>query len=142
MEPQIEVNKLSDGDRFYPTNKMLSVFSGQEALNAFLSELRARGSYTPEKVEIFAGKQGVELIDPTGENTGFFGKMLRSLQWLTDERENSERYAEELSQGNYVVAVKTESDRPSIDALSEQVKAANGYFINFYGPNVTEPMDH
>ena len=142
METQIEVNQLSDGDKFYPTNKMLSVFSGQDKLNAILTELRSSGGFTPEKIEIFAGQQGAELIDPTGENAGFFGKMLRSLQWLTDERENSERYAQELAQGNYVLAIKTESDRPSIDALSTQIKNAGGYFINFYGPNVTEPMDH
>jgi len=142
MEPQIEVNQLSDGDKFYPTNKMLSVVSGQDKLNAILKELRSSGSFTPEKIEIFAGQKGAELIDPTGENTGFFGKMLRSLQWLTEEREESERYAQELAQGNYVLAIKIESDRASMDALSTQIKNAGGYFISFYGPNVVERMDH
>ncbi len=123
----------SAGFPLYPAEKVLGVLDAPRAADEALQELRQAG-IPEEGLEVLCGEEGAKQIDPTGEEHGTMGKVLRILDAMYTgiERDNAERYEAELRAGHYVVAVPAPEDEDR-ERIADILQAHGGHFINYYG---------
>ncbi len=123
----------------YPTDHVLGVIDDPAAAATAAAALVAAGIPTAD-VTILRGDAGAEAIDGLGTAHGFFGKLLRTLQFTTmDQMPDFAVYEAAIRDGRAVVAVRV----PDRDAMTlvRDVLAANGaHFLNFYARLYTEEL--
>lgn len=98
-----------------------------------LEGLVAEGYRRDEDISVLHGEEGLRIIDPDGEYSGPFGKLLRSFQKFTtgvDER-TLDAMKEALESGQYVLTIDadgSERARDEIHAILRKQGATNIFY--------------
>ena len=113
-----------------PENHVFGVISGSESAERAVSELQAAG-FT--QTTILRGDDVAEEIDPKGETSGPFKKLVRAVQdHLSEESGYFAQYQEEARAGKDVVAVQVE-DRDAADAAKEVLQKHGAVNLRYFG---------
>ena len=125
---------------FYPTNKVVGIIDEPDDCKAALLDLRAAG-FTADEVEVLTGEEGAHRVDPTGEEHGRLGRIVRWLQKFGDmEPVHVKRHEQELLAGHYGIGVIAKEPETREKVL-KILKTHRGHFINFYGKWMIEALE-
>ena len=134
---------MSDHMLVYPTEKVVGVLDDPDRVDGLRRALTDIGV---GDLDVLAGDEGSRQLDPSGEQHGKLGKVVRTVQKaLGDEAVRLENLNEELEQGNIVVQAALPSEG---DEAREQDKQRIGATmrehgvrsIAFYGRNQIEEL--
>lgn len=99
-----------DNFQFNPIGRVTGLFEAHEPVVPCVRALEAAGLTTSD-IEVFAGQDGMDRIDPTGESHGAAGKLFRLVEsWVSDTSDFHAEAAAHLAQGGYVLAVNVGTD--------------------------------
>ncbi|MEZ6141428.1 MAG: hypothetical protein R3B84_12725 [Zavarzinella sp.] len=129
------------GYAYLPLKSVTGNFQPDFDLQALLSELQKAG-FAEDRIEIFSGKEGAEVLDLDGKHHGLWVRFVRGLEeYLFDDMAIFQRANEVLQAGGTVVAVFThggESDWRQVGAILKQQGATD---ITHWGKWVTETLN-
>jgi hypothetical protein len=83
---------------------VVGVIDDPDHVSGAVDALKAAG-FSEGKMLVLAGEEGVERIDPTGKRHGWRGRVIRAVQVLGSEREETERKVQELRAGHFLIGV-------------------------------------
>jgi hypothetical protein len=125
----------------YPENSVLGVFDSTERVTSAVSALTA-GGFLESEIEVICGLEGGEKLRATTGRSGLMNVAMRVVSKLgmpDQETEIKDRYADALTSGRFVLAVRIASDDRKGSAT--QILKANGArFVHFLGKFVIESM--
>ncbi|WP_158679903.1 hypothetical protein [Deinococcus sp. NW-56] len=119
-------------------NRVYGVFTSLEDLRHCTDRLLALG-LKDQAVQIIMGDDGHRALDAEGH--GLWGRLLRLMQGLTDERSHIEQYAHALGRGDIVLSVDLSGTGTGIAAVAQAFRDSHARFVNHYGPWVVEPLE-
>lgn len=115
----------------FPKNAVVGVIDSPDELRRALDDLYAAG-FDESSVHVLSGERGIELIDPTGSNSGLSARLTRMTQAVFGiEAEHTRRHVEEVDAGHYLVLVPSTDDETT-DRIRDVLVAHGGHFINYY----------
>ncbi|WP_102127113.1 hypothetical protein [Deinococcus planocerae] len=91
-----------------------------------------------QAVQIIMGDEGHRTLDVDGR--GLWGRFVRLMQGITDERSHIEQYAHALGRGEIVLSVDLSGSPKSVAAVAQAFRDSRAQFVNHYGPWVVEPL--
>jgi len=125
----------------YPLHFVVGVLGDEAELNRGREGLSHAG-FGDEHIVVMHGAEDAELLDVEGETHGLRGRLVRTLQSISDqELDHVRRHAEEARGGRYVVGVVVGDDEQAKRRAVDALRAAGGEFINFYGVTYVETFD-
>jgi hypothetical protein len=125
-------NKISP----YPMHRIAAIVDDEPAVQTALGEL-ARIGIDRSEVDVLAGESGAELMDPTGERHGVFGRLLRLLQMTAEEGNALEAHNQALLSGKHVIYVNAKGEKDK-DEVASALTAAGGHHLAYFGRWVVE----
>lgn len=108
-----------------PTNRIVSVFDGQEQAEAARKEL-SEADLNDDQIRIAHGPEAAEKVDT-------------SAKWFADTDEEIQRYCHELRAGNTVLSVLV-TDEAGRERIHDIVKRHGARLVTHFGRWVTEMM--
>lgn len=130
-------------DRFYyyPANCVVGIIDTLEAANSTVKALYALG-YQGDAIGVLHGERGIQVLDRSGEEHGWFARVRRQLQSVSEQEGELLTTSEnELRAGHYLFKVCTDGNREAMEAVRQVLKAHGGHFIAYYWPLGTELVD-
>lgn len=112
----------------YPAHKILGVFNGPDNVKETIQDLKHSGFHDNEIEVICSAGQ----IDFSGEDHGFLGRIVRSLQHLSAEGKYLDRYEEDLSEGRMLLTV-TAKDAETKAMAKDILQSHGGYRLTYFG---------
>ena len=123
----------------YPTDHVLGVVDDPADAAGAAAALVAAGLPTAD-VTILRGDAGAEAMDGLGEAHGFFGRLVRTLQFTTmDQMPDFALYEAAIRDGRAVVAVRV-PDREAVTRVRDVLTEHGAHFLNFYARLYTEEL--
>ena len=119
-------------------DRVYGVFASLEDVRQCTSRLLALG-LKDQAVQIIMGDEGHRALDSEGH--GLWGRVLRLMQGLTDERSHIEQYARALGRGDIVLSVNLSGTGTSVAAVAQAFRDSHARFVNHYGAWVTESLE-
>ena len=113
-----------------PDNHVLAVISGSSAGEGLSRALEREGF---QQTVLFQGDDVAEHVDPKGENSGPFAKLVRAVQEHLSEQPNYlMQYQEEARNGNLVVAVHVDN-RDQAEQVRKVLENNGAHNVRFFG---------
>jgi hypothetical protein len=125
----------------YPRQLVVGVI-GDEGGGQRASESLRRAGFPPDRFVVLHGEQDAGRLDIEGDEHGLGGKLIRALQAaLSFDLEHVRRHASHLRSGNCVVGVAVGEDEDARRRAVHALRAAGGWFINYYGDNYIQSYE-
>lgn len=113
-----------------PDNHVVAVISGTAASEEVQQDLEREGF---GQAVLFRGDEVAERVDPKGEHSGPFTKIIRAIQDHFSEQTNYlTQYQEEARSGNVVIAVPVD-DRDQAEAVRTIVERNGARNVRYFG---------
>lgn len=112
----------------YPSHKVLGVFDRTESAKNAVEDLKNNGFHENE-IEVISN---AEQIDFSGEEHGFWGRIVRSFQHFSSEGRYLERYEQELKKGHFLLIVLAKSAEIK-EKVKEILQSHGGHSLTFFG---------
>jgi uncharacterized protein (DUF302 family) len=119
----------------YPAHKILSVFDRAENLQDALDELK-RSGFQEREIEVITNP---EQIDFSGEEHGFWGRFVRSIQHYSSEGKYLDRYEQELNDGHLLLTVVARNAETR-EKAREILQRRGGHRLTYFGNWVIESI--
>jgi hypothetical protein len=130
------VNPSSPNEQgqYNPVHRVTGLFVNHDSVTAALCDLEEAG-FGPEDIDILAGPEGEEVLDPSGTSTS--GRWFRKLEdWVSDTSKFQEVAAATLHAGGFVVAVQPGKDETlkgrAMDILTRHGARDVKYWAKWY----------
>lgn len=123
----------------YPSHRVCAIIDQRDDASQALDALLKTGA-KEEEIEILYGREGVDLLDPSGKSHGFFSKVARKLQSFGEiEKKLIYLYESALKNGGYVFVVPSYSDDDK-DTIRRSLDSGKAHEINYFSSWYVEPM--
>ncbi len=123
----------------YPSHRVCAIIDERDDASHALDALLKTGA-KEEEIEILYGREGIDLLDPSGKGHGFFSKIARKLQSFGDmERKLINLYESALKKGGYVFVVPSYNDDDK-DTIRTSLHSGKAHEINYFSSWYVEPM--
>jgi hypothetical protein len=126
----------NEGIEYNPTHRVTGLFDAHDGVTSAVRELEDAG-FARDDIDIFAGAEGEQALDPTGEAAGTVGRWFRKIEDLVSDTSKFHEIASAtLNAGGFVVA--TRADPPDLrKGVAMDILTRNGardvkYWSNFY----------
>jgi hypothetical protein len=120
--------------------RLLSVFDTPEAADAAAAEIETLG-VDADRIEQFAGDEGVQAFDGSGVHHGLLGRAYRAFQFtLVDQAPDFSYYEGAARLGRIVLSVKPKGDK-EMRRVVGVMRTHGGHFINWFGLFATEEFE-
>ncbi|MEX1018498.1 MAG: hypothetical protein WDZ49_02510 [Litorilinea sp.] len=106
-------------------NHVIGIAATPEIRDAILEGLVAEGYQRDADVNVLHGEEGMRVIDPDGEYSGPFGKLLRAFQKFTtgvDER-TLEAMKQALLTDQYILTVDMDDNDETREEIRDEIHA-------------------
>jgi len=123
----------------FSRGRVYGIFSSLEAVQHCTSLLLAQG-LGDQDVQIIMGEGGQRSLDVDGGHHGLWGRFLRLMQGMTDERGHIEQYVQALGRGEIVLSVDVSHQPGTVDQIAQAFRDSQARFVNHYGAWVVEPL--
>ncbi|WP_019585397.1 hypothetical protein [Deinococcus apachensis] len=118
--------------------RVYGVFVSLEDVQECTSRLLDLG-LRDQAVQLIMGDEGQQALDVEGH--GLWGRFLRLMQGMTDERPHIEQYAHALGRGEIVLSVDLSGAPGSVAQVAQVFRESRAHFVNHYGPWVVESLN-
>ena len=117
----------------YLSNKVVCFVESETEVEAIERELMNSG-FEDSSTEVLSGEKGLSMLDPDGEESGFFGKVFRKLQKavIRQDRLFFEESKENLKNGNYLFVASAE-DKDKKEKATKILENNGGTGIRDFG---------
>ncbi|GMA14589.1 hypothetical protein E5F05_10235 [Deinococcus metallilatus] len=122
----------------FSRGRVYGVFDSLSDVQQCMARLLEQG-LGEQAVQIIVGEEGQQALDVEGH--GLWGRFLRLMQGMTDERPHIEQYVHALSRGEVVLSVDLTGYPGGAAAVAEAFRESHAHFVNHYGPWVVEPLN-
>ena len=123
----------------YPSHRVCAIIDERDNASLALDALLKTGA-KEEDIEILYGREGIDLLDPSGKGHGFFSKIARKLQSFGDMEKNLiHLYESALKKGGYVFVVPSYSDDDK-DMIRRSLDSGKAHEINYFSNWYVETM--
>jgi hypothetical protein len=115
---------------------VIGIAATPDLRDRLVADLEAAGYRRDEEVNVLHGEEGLRIIDPEGEYSGPFGKLLRAFQRFTtgvDER-TLDAMKEALESGQYVLAVDADGSERARDEIHAILRKQGASHIFYNAP--------
>lgn len=112
----------------YPAHKILSVFDRPENLKDALEDLKKNG-FQEREIEVITNP---DQIDFSGEDHGFWGRFVRSIQHYSSEGKYLDSYERELKDGHLLLTV-TAGNADTREKAKKILQARGGHRLTYFG---------
>lgn len=115
---------------------VIGIAATPDLRDRLVADLEAAGYRRDEEVNVLHGEEGLRIIDPDGEYSGPFGKLLRAFQRFTtgvDER-TLDAMKEALESGQYVLAVDADGSERARDEIHAILRKQGASHIFYNAP--------
>lgn len=119
--------------------RVYGIFTSLDDVQACTSRLLELG-LADRAAQVLIGEDGEYALDDDGHHHGVWGRFLRMLQGMTDERQHVEQYARALCRGEVVLSVEVGGLSGGVSQVAEAFRASGAHFVNHYGTWVVEPL--
>jgi hypothetical protein len=120
--------------------RLLAVFDTAAAAEAAGAAIEALG-VTRDRIESFAGAEGVTAFDGSGAHHGVFGRLYRAFQFtLVDQAPDFSYYEGAARLGRIVLSVKPRGEK-EMRQVARVMREHGGHFINWFGLFATEEIE-
>lgn len=119
--------------------RIYGIFSSLEAVQLCTTRLMEQG-LGDQAVQIIMGEEGQRALDVDGQHHGMWGRFLRLMQGMTDERPHVERYVQALGRGEIVLSVDVSGQPQAVAQIAQAFRDSQARFVNHYGAWVVEPL--
>ncbi len=119
----------------YPAHKVLGVFNKPENVKETIDDLKVKGVHEKD-IEVICNSG---QIDFSGEESGWWGRIVRSLQHLGSEGRYLDRYEQELKDGNMLLIVAAHGDGEK-QKVKEILYSNGGHRLTYFGNWIIEGM--
>ena len=123
----------------YPNERVCAIIDERDSASQALDALIKSGT-KEEDIEILYGKEGIDLLNPSANNKGFFAKIAQQFRSFGDIGKTLIRiYEAALRRGGYVFVVPsyTDEDKTSIRRSFDVGKARE---VNYFSTWFVESM--
>jgi hypothetical protein len=125
---------------FIPTNRVTSVFASYDDLQGALRALASLG-FDPQKIDVFAGEKGAELLDLCGQRHGVGTRIIRNLEALVSDDTALHQQADAtLRAGGGVIGILMDGKESMQGEVVAALKANNGQLIHYWGRLTTQRL--
>jgi hypothetical protein len=115
----------------FPNDTIVGIVDDPDQVSDVIDALTGNG-VTEDHISVLSGKAGARRLDPQAKRHGLMGEIQRVVQHFGDqEASHVRRQAEELENGNFLIAAKCEEEER--DRIAGILRAHGGRFINHYG---------
>lgn len=123
----------------YPSHRVCAIIDERDDASHALDALIKTGA-REEDIEILYGREGIDLLDPSGKGHGFFSKIARKLQSFGDmEKKLIHQYESALKKGGYVFVVPSYNDDDK-GTIRTSLTSGNAHEINYFSSWYVESM--
>ena len=122
--------------QYNPIHRVTGLFDNHDAVTSAVRDLEEAG-FPPDAIDLFAGADGEQALDPSGDTGGTVGRLFRKLEDLvSDTSKFHELAAAMLHAGGFVVAANTEGADPrkaaAMDILTRHGARDVKYWAQWY----------
>lgn len=138
MKAKLETSSAEESENkffSYPAHKVLGVFDDPNSIKNALNQLKLQG-FKETDIEVI---NNAGQIDFSGEEHGFWGRIVRSLQHLGTEGRYLDRYEQELKDGHLVLTV-TAKNLETKQKVKDILQSNGGHRLTYFGNWVIESM--
>lgn len=126
---------------YYPTGRTAAFF---DTLNDVMNLIRGLTDfgYNEEDIELFEGREGLEIMDADGHRHGLLDKLIRAAQKTlhTGEYELYELAEREFKDGHFLITVMTKEEFQK-NQVAALMKKNSGHAIKYFNPMYVEHFD-
>lgn len=123
----------------FSRGRVYGIFSSLEDVQQCAARLLEQG-LGDQDVQIIMGEGGQRALDVDGGHHGLWGRFLRLMQGMTDERSHVEQYVQALGRGEIVLSVDVSGQPGTVAQIAQAFRDSQARFVNHYGPWVVEPL--
>jgi hypothetical protein len=134
------VNRSSSAHfNLWSRGRVYGIFSSLEGVQLCTTRLLEQG-LGDQSVQIIMGEEGQRALDVDGQHHGVWGRFLRLMQGMTDERPHVEQYVQALGRGEIVLSVDVSGQPNAVAQVAQAFRDSQARFVNHYGAWVVEPL--
>jgi hypothetical protein len=137
-------DNFEQADEFisYPTDRVVGTIDDAKEARKAIDALLSAG-FTRTEIDVLHGEEGLERLDPTGAENGFFARFHRTLIRAArpaEENRHLMRHVEDVRAGRFVVMVLAK--HPARRDVAADILSSHGAeFIGFYGRWAYQALD-
>ncbi|HIM58002.1 MAG TPA: hypothetical protein EYJ00_01585 [Gammaproteobacteria bacterium] len=126
----------------YPTNRVVAIVDSKMEADEVCCELMNAG-FDGADIDEAVGKEGLQFLDPDGQNHGLITKIIRKWQFIAQGEESKylKRVKKGLIEGHTIVSISALTDSARSKA-AEILRSHHAKSIRYYGHFYVENLDN